>query len=183
MMLSRQALHKLRPSLVRVAARSLANNAQAKASSSWSSSSSSKDNDLFWKAGLLGLLSTATAAGASSVAMMEKASPPPPPPTHKSELKPFDRAPPPKQDVNNPPPPSRSSNHPVGGSGRSLRGRSLVVHFSWCRLRFNLFHSWSSWRYSSSSHGGWTRSGTLLGSLPSTFTRPCRRLDGKIPHR
>jgi hypothetical protein len=55
-MLSRQALHRLRPALARVAARSLATQApQSKAGSS----KAAQDDGIFWKAGLLGLLASA----------------------------------------------------------------------------------------------------------------------------
>jgi cytochrome b involved in lipid metabolism len=80
-MLSRQALHRLKPNLARVAARSLATQAAPKAGSKAAS-----DDGILWKAGLLGLLASA------GVTTMEA-----------QRLTPMERPPINKEDLNHPP--------------------------------------------------------------------------------
>jgi hypothetical protein len=90
-MLSRQALHRLRPTLARVAARSLGTQAQPRTKAGPSSKkAASRDHDgIFWKAGLLGLL-----ASVGVTTSME---------AQQQHLTPMERPPINKEDLNHPP--------------------------------------------------------------------------------
>ena len=91
-MLSRQALHRLRPTLARVATRSLATQASRPKAGS---PKAARDDGLFWKAGLLGLLAS---VGVTTMEAQQQQQ------QQQQHLTPMERPLMNKEDLNHPPP-------------------------------------------------------------------------------